>query len=121
MDQDMNTGGFFVALLKKVKPLSRSATERMNFLAKESRGAVEADAHLCKDGDAEEEEKTSDNGVVATTESSAPKSNDASTSIIYSEEPGVKNEETLRAPNGKANKVSLFWIYIVCILWIVWI
>jgi hypothetical protein len=72
---------------------------------------VEADAHLCKDGDAEDEEKTSDNGVVATTESSAPEANDISTSIIISGDLGVKNEETLRAPNGKANKVSFFCVY----------
>ncbi len=99
----MNTGGFFVALLKKVKPLSKSATERMNFLAKESRGTLEADAHLCKEGGVEDEEKKSDNGEVVFTESSAPKANNIS-ATIFAKDLGVKNEEDLRAPNGKANK-----------------
>ncbi|KAL3821866.1 hypothetical protein ACHAXA_002858 [Cyclostephanos tholiformis] len=103
LPQDMNTGGFFVALLKKVKPLSKSATERMNFLAKESRGTLEADAHLCKEGGVEDEEKKSDNGEVVFTESSAPKANNIS-ATIFAKDLGVKNEEDLRAPNGKANK-----------------
>jgi hypothetical protein len=98
----MNTGGFFVVLLKKVKPLSRSATERMNFLAKESRGAVEADAHLCKDGDMEEEEKKDENEVVST-ELSAQAVTDASITNL-AKDFGVKTEDAVRAPNGKANK-----------------
>eukprot|EP00584_Thalassiosira_punctigera_P011530 CAMPEP_0172568894 /NCGR_PEP_ID=MMETSP1067-20121228/121452_1 /TAXON_ID=265564 ORGANISM="Thalassiosira punctigera, Strain Tpunct2005C2" /NCGR_SAMPLE_ID=MMETSP1067 /ASSEMBLY_ACC=CAM_ASM_000444 /LENGTH=1033 /DNA_ID=CAMNT_0013360607 /DNA_START=182 /DNA_END=3283 /DNA_ORIENTATION=+ len=48
LPQDMDTGGFFVALLKKVKPLSKNATQRMEALAKESRGGGEVDAHVNK-------------------------------------------------------------------------
>lgn len=61
----MDTGGFFVALLKKVKPLGKQATERMNALARESRGGVEVDGHYCKsrnddDGEKGEEKKSVD-------------------------------------------------------------
>ena len=46
LPQDMDTGGFFVTLLKKVKPLSIDATERMAAMARESRGGVEVDTHI---------------------------------------------------------------------------
>lgn len=44
LPHDMDTGGFFVALLKKVKPLSNAATERMQRMQKESKGLFEVDA-----------------------------------------------------------------------------
>jgi hypothetical protein len=47
----MDTGGFFVALLKKVKPLSKNATEQMDTLAKESKGGGSVDAQLSTVGD----------------------------------------------------------------------
>lgn len=53
----MDTGGFFVALLKKVKPLSRNATEQMNKLAKESRSGGDAEACF-EDGGAEKKVAT---------------------------------------------------------------
>ena len=46
LPHDMDTGGFFVALFKKIKPLSPDATARMHQLAKESRGGIEVDSHL---------------------------------------------------------------------------
>lgn len=49
LPHDMDTGGFFVALFKKVKPLSPDATARMHLMAKESRGGIEVDSHLNKD------------------------------------------------------------------------
>jgi len=55
--KDMDTGGFFVALLKKVKPLSRNATEQMDKLAKESRNGE--DVETCfEDGGAEKKVAT---------------------------------------------------------------
>jgi len=51
LPQDMDTGGFFVALLKKVKPLSKNATEQMDTLAKESKGGEDVDAQLSTIGD----------------------------------------------------------------------
>ena len=50
LPHDMDTGGFFVALFKKIKPLSRDATERMNQMARESRGGIDVDAHLNSKG-----------------------------------------------------------------------
>jgi hypothetical protein len=46
LPHDMDTGGFFVALFKKVKPLSPDATARMHQMARESRGGIEVDSHL---------------------------------------------------------------------------
>ena len=52
----MNTGGFFVALLRKVKPLSKDSMQRMNLLSKETRGSCEGDAQLCSGGEGGENE-----------------------------------------------------------------
>lgn len=80
LPQDMDTGGFFVALLKKVKPLGKKANERMDSLARESRGGVDVDPNFCKARDAADAEKKGDNnaagkeeesGDVTMTESSA--------------------------------------------------
>lgn len=49
LPHDMDTGGFFVALFKKVKPLSPDADARMHQLARESRGGIEVDAHVNKE------------------------------------------------------------------------
>ena len=54
LPQDMDTGGFYVALLKKVAPLGKDATERMKALARESRGGVEVDAHMKVDKKSED-------------------------------------------------------------------
>ena len=48
LPQDMDTGGFFVALFKKVKPLSVRATERMHAMARESKGGLEVNADANK-------------------------------------------------------------------------
>ena len=52
LPQDMDTGGFFVALFRKVKPLSKKARERSQKLAEEFRGDVaraqEDDSHVAK-------------------------------------------------------------------------
>ncbi|KAL9187811.1 hypothetical protein ACHAXT_006189 [Thalassiosira profunda] len=74
LPQDMDTGGFFVALLKKVKPLGKDANERMNAMAREWRGGVDVDAHLKKGGDGTNAEKKAIGEVaedVVMTESSA--------------------------------------------------
>ena len=56
----MDTGGFFVALFKKVKPLSPDADARMHQLARESRGGIEVDAHLNKESNDVEMTETED-------------------------------------------------------------
>ena len=112
LPQDMNTGGFFVALLKKVKPLSKGAAERMVMLAKESRGAVEAEAHLMKDGlvekkeeEEDEEKKSCDNDVSIpespATEEVALISMD-NKSANDTDKSNAANQQ--RAPKGKYNK-----------------
>jgi len=117
LPQDMNTGGFFVALLKKVKPLSKGASERMVMLAKESRGAVEAEAHLMKDGLVEKkeeeqdeveenEEKKSSDSDVAMLESPATEEVALISIDIKSDNDTDKSNAAnhQRAPKGKYNK-----------------
>ena len=60
LPHDMDTGGFFVALFKKVKPLSPDADARMHQLARESRGGIEVDAHLNKESNDVEMTETED-------------------------------------------------------------
>ena len=92
LPQDMDTGGFYVALLKKVKPLSKDATERMKALARESRGGVEVDAHLKKKEDDDNGKESED--VTMTTESSAAAS--------AGEEKEEEDDEPIqKAPTGK--------------------
>jgi len=65
LPQDMDSGGFYVALLKKVKPLGARATEKMNAMAKESKGGVDVEVHLEKDHDdipEEERDKSNTDG-----------------------------------------------------------
>lgn len=113
LPQDMDTGGFFVALLKKVKPLSKGATMRMDLLAKESRGGVEVNAFLNKTGD-EGKEKKSANGKesddVTMTESSAAedktdtepaKASEDKDSKPKEEEKKEEEEPIQKAPTGK--------------------
>mmetsp|Transcript_21032 Transcript_21032/g.50720 ORF Transcript_21032/g.50720 Transcript_21032/m.50720 type:complete len:995 (-) Transcript_21032:106-3090(-) len=112
LPQDMDTGGFFVALLKKVKPLGKNATERMNALTRESLGGVEVDAHL-KTGDGDEEKKSDndkESGDVAMTESSAAKDSGTEAKPVDAikdkggkpEEKDKDDEEPVqKAPQGK--------------------
>jgi len=64
LPHDMDTGGFFVALLRKVKPMGRKATEKMNALAKESRGGLDVDASGDKMESKKEEEEAKKEVVV---------------------------------------------------------
>lgn len=113
LPQDMDTGGFFVALLKKVKPLSKNAAERMYALARESRGGVGVESHLSK-GDVEGEKKgvnvEDKSDDVAMTESSAAEDkNNTESSDVCKSKDGKPNEEnkeeseepTRKAPTGK--------------------
>jgi len=114
----MDTGGFFVALLKKVKPLSKDATERMAALARESRGGVEVDAHVSKCGDGDAEKKSSDDketGDATMTESSAaedkkgtePADESKLTYDKLKEEEKAKEEKmksAQKAPTGKVGQ-----------------
>ncbi len=102
LPQDMDTGGFFVALFKKVKPLSKDATERMNAMARESRGGgVEADANL-KKKDAEDEKEQSEkegDGDGDAVMSDSPAAEEKNNDDISEPEPVVK-----KAPTGKAGQ-----------------
>jgi 16S rRNA C967 or C1407 C5-methylase (RsmB/RsmF family) len=124
LPQDMDTGGFYVALLKKVKPLGKNATDRMHALARESRGGGDVDTHIAcnqkkKDGD-EDDKKKSYYGKqdasedVTMTESSAAEDTGADTTDVEpvadvgkvedenkSKEVG-KNEEEKEEPIQKA-------------------
>lgn len=112
LPQDMDTGGFFVALLKKVKPLGNNATERMNALVKESKGGVIVDTHLKKT-----EEKKSDNDKesedVTMTESSAaedktdtePANTSKDEDAKPKDESKDKEEPIQKAPTGKVGHV----------------
>ena len=88
LPQDMDTGGFYVALLKKVKPLPTNAMERMKALARESKGGGEVEAHLtCNDKDGEEKK-------IDATESVDAKSTDDKTKED-------EDEPIEKAPQGK--------------------
>ena len=100
LPQDMDTGGFFVTLFKKVKPLSKDATERMAAMARESRGGgVEVDSggkeEDAKDKDEKDQPVTEGDGdgdaVMSDTPADGEKKND--------EEPIVK-----KAPTGKVGQ-----------------
>lgn len=104
LPQDMDTGGFFVTLFKKVKPLSKDATERMNAMARESRGGVEVDSHL-KQKEDNTEEKTEQ------TKDKSDEEDDGDTAMADStpaeeenkeKDTGKSAEEPIRkAPTGK--------------------
>lgn len=95
----MDTGGFFVALFKKVKPLPNDATDRMHALAKESRGGFQGETNVKSE---EEGKKETANGKesedVAMTESSAAEEKTET-------EPETANkaeeEKVQKAPQGK--------------------
>jgi hypothetical protein len=95
LPHDMDTGGFFVALLKKVKPLSPDATARMHQMARESRGGIEVEAHLNSNGD----KKDDDAGVVndevdaVKTEPSEMEQTDDEPVVMNETEAPVKEEE----------------------------
>ena len=103
--KDMDTGGFFVALLKKVKPLSKDATERMNRLARESKGG-DVDTHLNKPKACGSKE--SGESGVADSSAAEDKTDTATASACEapkSEQPedasGEKEEVIRKAPQGK--------------------
>jgi len=103
----MDTGGFFVALLKKVKPLSKNATERMDTLVKPSKGGVAVEPMKAS------EEKHSENGKdsedVTMTDSSVAEgkadnepTNTSKDEGAKPEEESKKEEDTIqKAPTGK--------------------
>jgi 16S rRNA C967 or C1407 C5-methylase (RsmB/RsmF family) len=110
LPHDMDTGGFFVALFKKIKPLSPDATARMHQMARESRGGIEVDAHLNskddngeKKGDTETTSNTDadakdDSDVVMTEQSEVEQTDDnAETSDVKKEE----DETIQKAPTGR--------------------
>jgi tRNA (cytosine34-C5)-methyltransferase len=103
LPHDMDTGGFFVALLKKVKPLSPDATARMHQMARESRGGIEVEAHLNSNGD----KKDDDAGVVndevdaVKTEPSEMEQTDDEPIVLNETEATAKEEEEGKAPTGR--------------------
>ncbi|KAL7535379.1 hypothetical protein ACHAXR_009414, partial [Thalassiosira sp. AJA248-18] len=110
LPQDMDTGGFFVALLKKVKPLGKNATQRMEALARESRGGVEVDAHL-KSGDKDDvgngKKESEDVSMTDATTSAAEEKTDTEPEKkickpVKEEGKDKDNEEPIqKAPKGK--------------------
>lgn len=107
LPQDMDTGGFFVALLKKVKPLNMAAIERMNTLAKESRGGGEVDGQVPKKWKgkkgqkSESDKKGSENEDVGMTESSAVEDKtDGETTTT----PEAKDDDKPKEENKKENE-----------------
>jgi hypothetical protein len=111
LPHDMDTGGFFVALLRKVKPLGKDATERMNQLSRESKGGVEVDLHLSSKSDgnvgissdaAVGEENNSTmiaSSAVDQTDDEPPKKSNKPESAEMNEE--VEEEAVQKAPTGK--------------------
>jgi len=102
LPQDMDTGGFFVTLFKKVKPLSKDATERMAAMARESRGGVDVDADKKKEAAADKKEQSAKEGegdgdaVMSDSPAAEEKKSDAKSEP---EEPVVK-----KAPTGKVGQ-----------------
>ena len=104
LPQDMDTGGFFVALLKKVKPLSTQATEQMNAMTNESKD--KDDKEVKKDDDKGEAAENDGDGV--TTESSAAEPTEpVSTADDNVDDKSINNDDDegqapiQKAPRGK--------------------
>lgn len=112
LPHDMDTGGFFVALFKKVKPLSPDATARMHQMARESRGGIEVDAHLNSNGDKKDDTEAASNtgvvkdeGCVVKAEPSEEQTDDEP-NVLNETEAQVKEEEDdgdaiQKAPTGR--------------------
>ena len=105
LPQDMDTGGFFVALLKKVGPLGKNATGKMDSMAREMRGlgeeevpAAEGAETSCsgkEGGEAKEQDPTPPPAEKSAAEDGGKeKSADA------------KPKEVIRAPIGKAGQAQ---------------
>ena len=104
LPQDMDTGGFFVALFKKVKPLPSNATDRMHALAKESRGGFQGEDTV-KTGEESKKETASgkESEDVTMTESSAAedKTDTEPESANKDNNADDAGEEVRKAPQGK--------------------
>ena len=98
LPQDMDTGGFFVTLFKKVKPLSKDATERMQAMATESRGGVEVDSYTEKKEAVDEKEQPKEEGDGDAVMSNSPADEEKKNDDKSEPEPVKK------APTGKVGQ-----------------